>query len=210
MNFVIKPGEQLGIFSLERNGKSSFLKIFLKLMHPISGDLFINDKSLYSMNKNEIRNYLNNIYYLTSTPIAMPNKSVFENIYQLMPREKNWKQFFGFVNENEFKKVNKIIDELGLSEYAFKKEQSLNGTQKMYVELAKIFASKDPIVIADDPTSLMDSIYSDNYLNFLTRHCRETKKTLILVSHDEYLVKRHFKKVLTIENQRIREVSRKY
>ena len=80
----------------------------------------------------------------------------------------------------------------------FKVIKDLSGGEKVRVSLCKILNTKPNLLILDEPTNHLDIINKETILKLLDSY----KGTLIIVSHDRYLIDKVCNKVLLIENNK--------
>ena len=80
----------------------------------------------------------------------------------------------------------------------FKVIKDLSGGEKVRVSLCKILNTKPNLLILDEPTNHLDIINKETILKLLNSY----KGTLIIVSHDRYLIDKVCNKVLLIENNK--------
>ena len=81
-------------------------------------------------------------------------------------------------------------------EEVFKKIEDLSGGEKVRVSLCKILYSRPNLLILDEPTNHLDILNKEQIEKLLKSY----KGTLIIVSHDRYLIKNICSKLLVIEN----------
>ena len=80
----------------------------------------------------------------------------------------------------------------------FKQIKDLSGGEKVRVSLCKILNSKPNLLILDEPTNHLDLINKETIESLLTDY----KGTLIIVSHDRYLINKVCTKLLVIEKNK--------
>lgn len=80
----------------------------------------------------------------------------------------------------------------------FKKIKDLSGGEKVRVSLCKILNSKPNLLVLDEPTNHLDILNKETIENLL----KDYKGTLVIVSHDRYLIKNVVNKLLLIEENK--------
>ncbi|MGV3279180.1 ATP-binding cassette domain-containing protein [Rickettsiales bacterium LUAb2] len=174
-NFVINPGERVGIIGRTGAGKSTITKLLLGLDFANEGQVLFDDIDSNDINISELRS---SIGYL-------PQKSQFfqgsikENIL-LSNKE---------VSESEYKKLCKIagidliIERTGLGDDMMINEQGTNisGGQQQIVALARAIINDPPILILDEPTTGMDTTLESSFMKHLDEYSKD--KTLLLITH---------------------------
>lgn len=84
--------------------------------------------------------------------------------------------------------IEDALQIVGLVEKINKKVYTLSGGEQQRVALARLMLKKCDIVLADEPTGSLDRKNAESVLNIL-KQLNEKGKTIILVTHDEYIKK---------------------
>tara|TARA_B100001769_G_scaffold243017_1_gene211403 strand:- start:1013 stop:1441 length:429 start_codon:yes stop_codon:yes gene_type:complete len=99
-------------------------------------------------------------------------------------------------------KVDKIINDIGLSNRANYNTNLLSGGEAQRVAIARALISNPSIILADEPTGNLDKKNTDNIIDMLIRLCKENNSTLIMVTHDTNLLP-YFDNVYTMDSGKI-------
>jgi len=84
-------------------------------------------------------------------------------------------------------------------EDVFKRIDNLSGGEKVRVSLCKIFNTKPNVLILDEPTNHLDILSK----NVIEKMLVEYKGTIIMISHDRYLIKNVCNKLLVFKNDEV-------
>lgn len=175
LNFIIKDGEFVCFSGESGRGKTTLLNMIGMLEPTTSGKILING--------HEIKTSHERLKYFRSG-IGF----VFQNF--ALVEEKSVEQNLKFIRKNY--RTGVTIDEalcmVGLSEKKDSKVYTLSGGEQQRVALARLFIKQCDIILADEPTGSLDNQNAKNILQILKK-LNETGKTVILVSHDEYIKK---------------------
>jgi len=175
LSFEIKSGQKVGIIGRIGSGKSTILKILIRLYNPPKNSVFIdeidiNDWDLFTL-RNEIA-YVPQESYLFSTTIR-------ENILIGNPNASDkeiWEALELADIKNDIEKLpyglDTIIGERGIT---------LSGGQRQRLALARALIKKPKILLLDDTLSAVDNETENNILMNLGRYMKD--KTVIIVSH---------------------------
>ena len=105
----------------------------------------------------------------------LTNLTARENI--LLPLE-----LAGFADASE--RVEQLLADVGLSERGHHYPSQLSGGEQQRVAVARAFAVRPPILLADEPTGNLDSATGERVLGLLGRLREGHGTTLVLVTHD--------------------------
>lgn len=170
LSFDVERGDKLGIIGENGIGKSTFLKTIMGEVSSLGGKFIFGDR----VNIGYFSQALDNLNY---------DNSIYEEIDKEFPR----------LTPNEIRTL------LGTFEFSgddvFKKIRDLSGGEKVRVSLCKILYKRPNVLILDEPTNHLDIISKDTIEKMLTSY----KGTIIMVSHDRYLIKNVCNKLLVME-----------
>lgn len=100
-----------------------------------------------------------------------------------------WRTLFGFGVEDRAKAFS-VIEELGLSHLAHKPLHGISGGEQQRVAVARVLHQDPDIILADEPTSDLDSETAARVLDAFRRICDESGGLIIAVMHDAAMVER--------------------
>jgi ABC-type multidrug transport system fused ATPase/permease subunit len=183
----VKKGEIIALVGDIGAGKSTLLKIILGLIHPTNGELFLNGKNYKTLKQSDI---FKNFGYMTQTPILF-NRSILDNILFSNPdssRQEVEKLLKEFGLDTVFGKLEKGIDTL-----VGKNGSKLSGGQKQVVWFLRIYLHNPDVLLLDEPTASLSNKSKETLWNLIKKGFEG--KTIIMASHDEFLIKMATRKV---------------
>lgn len=180
VNLIIKNGAKLAVVGVNGAGKTTFIKLMMKLYEPSEGRILLNDVDIKEYNREE--------YFKLFSPVFQNVECFAMPIYQNIS--------FAEEDKTDMNKINEVLEQSGLSEKInsyekgihtnllkiFDKEGiDLSGGEKQRLAMARALYKDGKVVILDEPTAALDALAED-------RMYREFKnmihgKTAVFISH---------------------------
>ena len=181
VNLEIYEGEFCAIVGTSGSGKSTMLNMLAGLEKPTKGEVVINGEHIEKMNENQLvkfrRDHVGFIFQSF-------------NLLQTMTAQENVALPLVFRGEDKkvrLKKAGDLLDLVGLPDHKKHKPNEMSGGQQQRVGVARALVVDPEIIFADEPTGNLDSNTSKDIMNMMQKVVREQKKTLVMVTHDNYL-----------------------
>lgn len=175
LNIVISKGERVGFVGKSGAGKSTLVKLIMRFIDPISGDILIDGKSIYGITQESLRR---NISYVAQEPMLF-HRTVFENITYSCEQVSN-----DLINQVLIRShCKEFIDDLplGLNSIVGERGVNLSGGQRQRIAIARAMLKNAPILILDEATSALDSeseyFVQEAFANLMS------SRTTIVVAH---------------------------
>ena len=176
VSFSVEKGEFIAIVGASGSGKSTLLHLMGGVDKPTSGKVFINDKDIYQLSKDDLaifrRREIGIIYQFYN---LIPILNVKENI--LLPCNLDGKKV-------EEKHLQEIIELLGLSNREEHLPNQLSGGEQQRVAIGRAIINNPSIILADEPTGNLDSKSSKEIIELLKKSNKKYNQTILLITHD--------------------------
>ena len=176
ISFSVEKGEFVAIVGASGSGKSTLLHLLGGVDKPDSGHVYIEDNDIYSMNDEKLaifrRRQVGLIYQFYN---LIPILNVKENI--TLPCDLDG-------NKVSEKRLNELLETLGLSERVNHLPNELSGGQQQRTSIGRALINNPAIVLADEPTGNLDSEASDEIMSLLRSANKKYKQTVIVITHD--------------------------
>ena len=184
------------------SGKTTLLSLICGFLEPLSGSISINDKiisDLTSTNKDAYRS--DNIGIIFQQFNLLPYANVIDNIILPLYFSKQRSKKV----ENKINAAMNLCDQLRLPESILnQKASNLSVGQQQRVAVARALIGSPSIIVADEPTSSLDTEAQELFLDLMFDQISKNSSTLLMVSHDKSL-KNYFDQVIDINEVLIRE-----
>lgn len=178
----IPKGQIFGIIGRSGAGKSTLLRCLNGLVEPMSGDIFIQQKSLNKTSPQERRKILQQIGTVFQHFNLLSRRTVLENI--ALPLE-----FMGVNSKGMNVKAKQIADLVGLSDKLNAYPSQLSGGQKQRVAIARALVAEVSLLLCDEFTSALDPETALEILALLRDLNERLGITIVLISHDMSVVR---------------------
>ena len=182
----------VGITGVSGKGKSSFVKLLLRLYDPTSGRIFIDDVDITTMDPDYIRE---NVTYVNQNS-KLFDKKVIDNL------------LYGCTDINEcqtnltnimaYPKIQKVFQNVDIqNKKAGSLGENLSGGQRQIANIIGGLINPSPMLILDEPTNALDPDLKDELLAIIQTY-RHHKKCILIITHDKDVYSL-FDEVLTLD-----------
>lgn len=180
VSFVIKPGEKVAIIGKIGSGKSTIAKLILGLYKPTSGDIFIDGIDIKQINPADIRR---NLAYVAQD-ITLFKGTLKDNLTLRAPHSDDERilRASKLACVDEFLNIHPLGYEMNVGEMG----AGLSGGQRQSVSIARAFLIDSPIILFDEPTSMMDSQTEKKVMDNINQSIEH--KTMLLITHKNSLL----------------------
>lgn len=193
---TINPGEVLSLLGPSGSGKTTLLRIIAGLEMPCGGSVSIDDKTMSD-----------------ETTFVAPEKRgiglVFQD-YALFPHLSvlsNVKFGLNAINALSGKaadeQARRVLERVGLLRYENSYPHQLSGGEQQRVALARAMAPRPGILLMDEPFSGLDARMRDTIREQTIELLRDTRSTVVIVTHDPEEALRVSDKIALMKNGRI-------
>ncbi|MBN2402031.1 MAG: ABC transporter ATP-binding protein [Spirochaetes bacterium] len=197
VDLTIQEGEFMSIVGPSGSGKTTLLNIIGCIDFATEGSVKVHETEITALTDREVTDLrLHKIGFIFQTFNLIPVLDVIENVEFPLLLMKN--QSKGEIR----KRADKLIDEVGLSEYAEHRPAELSGGQRQRVAIARALVTNPDIVLADEPTANLDSVTGAQILELMKKMNEIEKTTFIFSTHDEHVLK-YAQKIVKIKDGRI-------
>lgn len=194
VSFSVEQGEFVAIIGASGSGKSTLLHLIGGVDRPTGGKVFLNGTDIYKLNNDNLaifrRRQIGLIYQFYN---LIPILNVKENI--TLPCDLDGKKV-------DKKRLNDLLDTLGLKNRIAHLPNELSGGQQQRVSIGRALINNPALVLADEPTGNLDSKSSRDIVDLLKLSNKKYKQTLILITHDNNIAE-EADRVITIQDGRI-------
>ena len=201
INLTIPDGEIMGIIGQSGAGKSTLIRCINMLEPPTSGEVIINGKDMTKHSARELREERKKIGMIFQHFNLLSNRTVYQNV--AFPLE-----LANVPKEEQKKRIEEMLELVGLSDYRDKYPAQLSGGQKQCVGIARAIVSRPSVLLSDEATSALDPETVKSILKLLKDINKKLGITIIMITHQMEVIKEIAEHVAVIEAGRIIEEGR--
>jgi peptide/nickel transport system ATP-binding protein len=184
VDFEFRRGEIISIVGESGSGKTTLAKMVLGLLNPSAGEIVFEGKPRDISSQSKRRQYWRNIQAIFQDPFSTYN--IFNKVDEVLmdcirlqgggdlSREEKYERM-----RDACRFVNLKFEELS-NKYPFE----LSGGQMQRLMIARIFMLKPKLLIADEPTSMIDACSRATILDMLLKLRDEIDMTIVFITHD--------------------------
>lgn len=175
LNIKINAGEKIGLVGYSGSGKSTFIKLILRLIEPQTGELLIDSQDIKKVTQDSLRQQIGTI---PQHP-ELFHRTIMENIRFSKTNASDDDVVLSAIQA----KCHEFISELPQKYHSLVGERGvkLSGGQRQRIAIARIFLKQAPILLLDEATSSLDSITEHAIQKALDELM--VNKTTIIIAH---------------------------
>lgn len=195
IDFQVKRGEFVFLIGPSGAGKSTIIKLLNREESPTSGKIFIDGTDLSSVPFEEMHKIRRKIGVVFQDFRVIKSKNVFENVAISLEVVNSPVDVIQEVVPN-------ILGMVGLQNKIYKNPTELSGGEVQRLIIARALAHEPDIIIADEPTGMIDPRATGEIMNLLNE-INKMGTTVLMATHDYNIVNHYKKRVIKLENGKI-------
>ncbi|MDE5715730.1 MAG: ABC transporter ATP-binding protein [Anaeroplasmataceae bacterium] len=178
VNFTIQEKEFCVIVGPSGAGKTTILNLLGGMETCDSGKIIVDDACISTMNEKELTKYRrHNVGFVFQFYNLMPNLTALENLEIAVE-----------ICKNPLAPIE-VLESVGLKDRMNNFPSQLSGGEQQRVSIARAIAKNPKILLCDEPTGALDYLTGKSILKLLHDTCRNTSKTVIVITHNAELTK---------------------
>ena len=176
ITFSIPAKQTVAVVGPSGSGKSTLLGLMAGLDRPTAGSIELDGTNITTLSESRMARFRREtIGYIFQSFHLIPTLTALENV--AVPLELS-----GEIRASG--RAAELLAAVGLSDRMKHYPVQLSGGEQQRVAVARAFACRPPILLADEPTGSLDAATAIRVAELILRLCAEAATTLIMVSHD--------------------------
>ena len=203
VSLTVKKGEIFAIIGYSGAGKSTLVRLINGLESTTSGTLTVDGFEISGKRDLELQKVRTNIGMIFQQFNLMNSRTVAQNVEFPL-------KVAGWSKGERTKRVQEMLEFVGLADRAKYYPSQLSGGQKQRVGIARVLATKPSLLLADEATSALDPETTHEVLELLKEVNRELGITVIVITHEMDVVSSIADRVAVMEEGRVVETGSVY
>ncbi len=203
LSFQVAEGEVLGIVGPNGSGKTSLLKVLVRLANPQQGGIDLFGRNLAGMDQGEVARLVGLVPQDTQQlfPFTVA-ETVLMGRFPHRPRSR-WGSRFGWESTEDMAIAEEAMTTMDVVHLAQRAVTELSGGERQRTVIARALAQTPKVLLLDEPTAFLDLHHQVEIGSALRRLNDERGLTVILVSHDLNLVAQYCDRILLLDEGRV-------
>ena len=184
VSFKVFKGEIVSLVGESGSGKSTIAKLVTRLIRPSAGSIYLNGKNKkVTESRNVPLEYRKTVQMVFQDPFGSLNSihTVYHHLARPLFRHK-------LKNQTEmFPYIVHLLEQVGLTpgeKFAKKFPHEMSGGERQRVAIARALSLDPQIVVADEPTSMLDVSIRMDVLEIFAKMRKENNLTVLFITHD--------------------------
>ena len=193
----VPEGSFLAVTGASGSGKSTLLNLLGGLDTPSGGTIEVGGALVSAMDREALARYRRfgaGMIFQSFNLVAA--RTALENVELPLV-------FAGLDKKDRKRRAADLLDKVGLAHRANHRPSELSGGEQQRVAVARALANGPRLLLADEPTGNLDSRTAREIITLLAGLHRETTLTIIMVSHEESLVREFAHEIVRLRDGRI-------
>lgn len=198
LSLELEPGKFYILMGPSGSGKTTLLMLMGCLLRPTSGSVHLFNREVSALSEAELpRVRRERIGFIFQGFNLFPALTALENVEATL----NLKGLRGQAGQDE---ARRLLDHVGLSHRLHHLPEDLSGGEKQRVAVARALAGNPPIILADEPTGMLDSRTGRLIVEILRDLARHEGRLIFMVSHDSRILELA-DRIFTIEDGHLKD-----
>ncbi|EJN06089.1 ATP-binding cassette domain-containing protein [Phyllobacterium sp. YR531] len=183
VSFELHPGRTLALVGESGSGKTTCARLVMREYEPNEGELIFKGKPVQTGNAKALADYRRSVQMIFQDPFSSLNPAHTIAYHLRRPLQLHQRDLKG---KDIDAKVNELLERVKLDPalVAPKHPHELSGGQRQRVNIARTLAVGAEVIVADEPTSMLDVSVRLGVLNLLNEMKRDLKLALLYITHD--------------------------
>ncbi len=193
----VRAEEFVALLGSSGSGKSSVLNLIAGLDRPTSGSVFVQDRDLAKLSREELAKYRLHV-------VGMVFQSF--NLIAGMTMAENVELPLRFAELDRSKRdglAKAALERVGLGARMHHRPSELSGGEQQRAALARALINRPQLLLADEPTGNLDSHTGTEIMDMISEFNRQMGMTVVMVTHERALAERYAQRMIFLADGKL-------
>lgn len=178
INISLLKGKLITLIGGNGIGKSTLLRTITAIQTPISGEVILNNKNLFSIENSDLSQQQS---LVLTDKLPSSNLTVWELIALGRQPYTNW---IGNLTDEDYSKINTAVQLTNIEHLIEKRHYEISDGQLQKVLIARALAQDTDLIILDEPTTHLDLFHKVSVFKLLQKLAHQKGKCILFSTHD--------------------------
>ncbi len=184
VNIEIQKGEFVAIVGPSGCGKSTLLHVMAGLEQPTAGRILLDGVDVTLISERDLPKVrMQKVGFVFQSFLLIEDLTAYENVESVL-----WPSF-DYTKEKQEEKTLEVLREVDMLERRDHFPRQMSGGEQQRIAIARALVNSPPVLFCDEPTGNLDTKTGENIMKIIAQLNRERGMTVVLVTHNEDLVK---------------------
>lgn len=206
VSLEMTEGEILGLVGESGSGKTTCGRLIVKLEEPQEGRIYLDGNEITGLKGRALQDYRRKVQMIFQDPYQSlnPQLSILESVAEPLTIHREGDR------DQRREKVESVLREVGLSppeRFLYRYPHQLSGGQRQRVAIARAMVLRPRVVVADEPTSMLDASYSAQIYNILLNLRDRFRVSILFITHNLAAARYLCDRIAVIYRGRLMEIA---
>lgn len=204
LSLVIQPGEHVAVIGPSGAGKTTLLQLLGAAHQPESGEVRLDQRSVWSLSTRALQILRGKIFYAPQTPPLPPRQRVVISLIAAkLPSLSLWQSLKNLIHPEHVEEVSDALMQFDLQEKLWDRVDRLSGGERQRVGLARALLAPAGLWLIDEPLSALDPVRARQAIATLLRGASARGVTLVTTLHQVSVATSEFPRVLGLRDGKL-------
>ncbi len=199
ISHYIEPNTVTAFLGKPGSGKSTALKILAGLFPPTSGTITFEDKDIHTMNQKQLMDFRKKAAFMFQDSALWANQDIYHNLE--LPLQLHFPKMSAKQRKERIRQYTELVE---YNKPLVIRPAALSIGEQKKISFARALICEPEILFLDEPTESIDDKTEDLFISILKDFIAQNK-TVIYVSHDNYLINSFLCDKIYFEDGEIKE-----
>ena len=197
----LDEGECVGIMGQSGSGKTTFARIFLRLIEPDAGKVFFEGQDITALKGSALKPFRSQVQLISQRP-----ESFFDPIFKLGKSLREPLKIFNRYDKNSEENIKELLELVQLNTAVLDRyPHQVSGGEIQRLSIARALLLKPKVLVLDEPTSMLDISVQAQILHLLKDIQKSNGLTYMLIAHDKAVCDFLCSRIVRIEKGVLKE-----